>query len=145
MKKSIILFFALAALTQPAGAMSNEQVYKMCKPYVDSGFDTGAKYQDMCFGFFVGIAHSTHMLCEHAKYLVNKQKSTLTIDAETRGKITALSGFAIVHGSGGYNDGSYPVSAHVLSFTNWIEKNPSELSGAPMPLTWLQDYKCDIP
>ena len=135
MKKSIILFFALAMLMQPAGAMTNEAIYKMCKPYVNSGFDINAKHQDLCFGFFVGIAHTTHMVCEHAKHMLEKERGDTA---------KMIQKFAHVHGSGGYDGKSYPVNAQILSFMNWVEKNPNQLSGVPMPVTWLQDYKCDI-
>ena len=144
MKKSIILFSALAMLTQPAGAMTNEAIYKVCKPYVDSGFDIKTTKQATCFGFFVAVAHTTKMVCEHANYLIDKEDLTQPLNAETRGRISALSSFASAHGSSGYDGESYPVDAQVLSFVNWVEKNPNESLSTPMPMTWLQDYPCEI-
>ena len=143
MKKFIIPFLALVALAQPAKAMTNEQVYKMCKPYVESGFDLNAKNQETCFGFFVGVAHTSHVICTHTKMRIKKLRETQPIDAFNDGQIEALSQFAAWHGSEASDLDSYPVSAHILNFINWIEKNPHELSEIPVSRTWFQNYFCD--
>ena len=146
MKKSIILFFALAMLTQPAGASTNEAIYKMCKPYADNGFDLKSPRAEMCFGYFAGVAHTSLIVCEHARSLIKGlEEREQPLDRDTIDVVTGtLQMFAYDHGADYGDEDTMPINSQVQSFLNWIEENPTELSTTPSPRNWLQDYRCKI-
>ena len=64
---NLAVIFFLIALTQPAQAVVNGELYRACKPYADSGFKTSDDGALVCLFYVRGVMDRSLELCSIGK------------------------------------------------------------------------------
>ncbi len=123
----------LAILAQPVFAVTNEYLYKACKPFAERGFSLSEDQlwnDGICVGYIAAAIEQAEYLCQLTPDYEDITSSWPDGDAARRGLFWATLLF-------GASATTKDLNAVVQSFLNWAEQNPADWQYHPKSTYWL--------